>query len=66
MKHFRVLPHPEEPELPLLEGVRIAGAGKVKKTAPTEAVGCIIAVGHKAKTGILAPVGPEVPQCNAK
>ena len=51
MKHFRVFTYPDEPlpRLPKSLGVR-----RMKETAPTEAVGCMIDSGQEAKTGILA------------
>lgn len=53
MRHFRVSTYPKEPFL----GRRgRSGWKKMKETAPTEAVGCIVDGGQEAKTAILDPL----------
>jgi hypothetical protein len=51
--HFRVLLYPEEPELAPPGPPESFGMGKMKGTAPREAVGSILAVGQEAKKEIL-------------
>jgi len=54
MRHVRVSPYPEEAGLALPGPPESFGTERMKETAPTEAVGCIIDGGQEAKTEILA------------
>ena len=51
VRHFRVSPYPEEPELAPCWAAGVARDGKMRETAPTEAVGCTIEGGREAKNG---------------
>jgi hypothetical protein len=54
MRRFQVLAFPKEPELAPSWAAGVARDGKkMGETAPTEAVGCMIDSGQKAKTEIL-------------
>jgi hypothetical protein len=53
MRQFLVFPYPEEAGLAPSGAARVARDGKDEKTAPTEAVGCILTAGREGKMGIL-------------
>ena len=59
MRHFRVFPCPEEPELaPSWAGVAQDGKN-LKEKALTEAIGCTIEGGRKAETEIPVDFSPQ-------
>ena len=53
ISHFRFLPYSQEAELAPARAARAAQEGKVRETAPTEAVGCTIYGGQEAIVAIL-------------
>ena len=53
MRQFLVFPYPEEAGLAPSGAAGVARDGKDEKTAPTEAVGCILTDGREGKMGIL-------------
>jgi hypothetical protein len=53
MRQFLVFAYPEEAGLVHSWAARVAQDGKDEKTAPTEAVGCILTTGREGKMGIL-------------
>jgi len=53
MRHFRVFHYPKEAEPAACWPARVGRDGKHEKTAPTEAVGCIIQGGQEVKTELL-------------
>jgi hypothetical protein len=53
MRQFLVFPYPEEAGLVPSWAARVARDGKDEKTAPTEAVGCILTASREQNMGIL-------------
>lgn len=49
MRHFQVFPYPDEPELAPSWPLERLGMGRMRQTAPMEAVGSIIATGQDGK-----------------
>jgi hypothetical protein len=53
MRQFLVFPYPEEAGLAPSGAAGVARDGKDEKTAPMEAVGCILTAAREGKMGIL-------------
>ena len=56
MRPFLGFPYPEEAGLAPLWASGVAWDGKDEKTAPTEAVGCILTAGREGKMEMLVEV----------